>query len=443
MSSSLGSLLTSRRFAPLFVTQFLGAFNDNLLKSALGIYVTFALAAQSGMKPGTLVMLTGAIFIAPFFLFSGASGTFADRTDKAVIARWVKIVEIGIMAAGAAGLYFSSLTLLFIAIFALGTHSTVFGPIKYALLPQHLHEDELVAGNALIEAGTFLSILCGTIVGGTIALLGQGPLIIAAIGCGGAAVGWLAARFIPPAPPTAGADAPRPRLIADSVSVVSHVTARPTLLVPVLAISWFWLFGATIVSGLPVFAKDVLFADEHVVTLMLALFALGVGLGSMLAERLLHGEVSGRHVPLGGIIMGAAAIDLGLASQGRAASATLIPVTAFIAAHENWRLLVDLVLLAMGGGLFTVPLYAVLQHESEPEQRARVIAANNIINAFFMTFGAVGAALLVDMAGLSMAQIFALCGLLTFPVVVYASWRLRRVLMRRFIRFLLSVLYRV
>jgi acyl-[acyl-carrier-protein]-phospholipid O-acyltransferase/long-chain-fatty-acid--[acyl-carrier-protein] ligase len=443
MSSSLGSLLTSRRFAPLFVTQFLGAFNDNLLKSALGIYVTFALAAQSGMKPGTLVMLTGAIFIAPFFLFSGASGTFADRTDKAVIARWVKIVEIGIMAAGAAGLYFSSLTLLFLAIFALGTHSTVFGPIKYALLPQHLHEDELVAGNALIEAGTFLSILCGTIVGGSIALLGQGPLIIAAIGCGGAAIGWLAARLIPPAPPTAGADAPRPRLIADSLSVVSHVTARPALLVPVLAISWFWLFGATIVSGLPVFAKDVLFADEHVVTLMLALFALGVGLGSMLAERLLHGEVSGRHVPLGGLIMGIAAIDLGLASQGRVAGSTLVSVTAFVAAHENWRLLIDLVLLAMGGGLFTVPLYAVLQHESEPEQRARVIAANNIINAFFMTIGAVGAALLVDLAGLSMAQIFALCGLLTFPVVVYASWRLRRVLMRRVIRFLLSLLYRV
>ena len=226
MPSPLGTLLTSRRFAPLFVTQFLGAFNDNLLKSALGIYVTYSLAAQSGADPGTLVMLTGAIFIAPFFLFSGASGTFADRTDKAAIARWVKIVEIGIMAAGAAGLYFSSLPALLVAVFALGTHSTVFGPIKYALLPQHLHDDELVAGNALIEAGTFLSILSGRS-----SAAGRAP----DARCAGhrrdrrrrAALGWLAARLIPPAPPTLAADAPRPRLLADSLSVVRHVTREP------------------------------------------------------------------------------------------------------------------------------------------------------------------------------------------------------------------------
>ena len=201
MSSSLGSLLTSRRFAPLFVTQFLGAFNDNLLKAALGIYVTYSLAAKTGTDPGTLVMLAGALFIAPFFLFSGASGTFADRNDKAAIARWVKIAEIGIMATGALGLYLSSLGLLLVALFALGTHSTVFGPIKYALLPQHLRDDELVAGNALIEAGTFLSILLGTIIGGSVVLIANGALVVGGIGVVCAACGWLASRFIPAAPP--------------------------------------------------------------------------------------------------------------------------------------------------------------------------------------------------------------------------------------------------
>src|ERR671918_2133481 len=178
MRSSLIRLLTTRRFAPLFVTQFLGAFNDNLLKSALAIAVTFRLAAQSGIDAATLVMIAGGLFIAPFFLFSGASGTLADRVDKAAIARWVKVAEIAIMSLGAWGLWQQSVPVLLATLFCLGTHSTVFGPIKYALLPQHLADDELVAGNALIEAGTFLAILFGTILGGSIVLVANGPLIV-------------------------------------------------------------------------------------------------------------------------------------------------------------------------------------------------------------------------------------------------------------------------
>ena len=296
MRSPLVQLLTARRFAPLFVTQFLGAFNDNLLKSAMGIVVTFRLAEQSGMDSASLVMLAGAVFIAPFFLFSGASGTLADRVDKSFIARIVKVAEIVIMTLGAVGLWLESVPLLFAALFFLGTHSTVFGPIKYALLPQHLHEDELVAGNALIEAGTFLAILFGTILGGSVVLLAQGALIVGGCGVVCALLGWIAARQIPPAPSSA-ADAPRPRLLRDTIAVVGHVTSRPALLLPILAVSWFWLFGATVVSGLPAFAKDVLFANEQVVTMMLALFAVGVGVGSIVAERLLHGEVSARFVP--------------------------------------------------------------------------------------------------------------------------------------------------
>jgi acyl-[acyl-carrier-protein]-phospholipid O-acyltransferase/long-chain-fatty-acid--[acyl-carrier-protein] ligase len=442
MRSALVRLLTTRRFAPLFVTQFLGAFNDNLLKSALAIAVTFRLAAQTGMEASSLVMLAGALFIAPFFLFSGASGTLADRMDKAAIARWVKVAEILIMSLGAWGLWQENVPALLATLFCLGTHSTVFGPIKYALLPQHLYEDELVAGNALIEAGTFLAILAGTILGGSIVLLDRGALIVAACGITAAAAGWIAARQIPAAPPQPGNDTRRPRLVKDSVAVVGYVVRRPTLLLPILAVSWFWLFGATVVSGLPVLAKDVLYADEQVVTMMLAIFAIGVGLGSVLAERLLHGELSARHVPLAAMVMAFCAIDLHYASAGRAAASELAGAMAFVRAPGSWRVLADLLGLAMAGGLFCVPLYALLQHESEPEHRARVIAANNIVNAFAMTVAAVTAAVLLA-RGLTMGQLFALCGAGTIVVAAIAAWVVRRTLTRMVMRFVLKLLYRV
>src|SRR5262245_42753929 len=395
MRSPIVQLLRTRRFAPLFITQFLGAFNDNLLKSAMGIVVTFRLAEQSGLSSASLVMLAGAVFIAPFFLLSGVSGTLADRVDKSLIARIVKVAEIGIMTLGAFGLWQASVPMLFAALFCLGTHSTVFGPIKYALLPQHLQEDELVAGNALIEAGTFFSILLGTILGGSLVLFPQGALVVGVVGVAAATVGLIASRFIPAAPPAGGADMPRPRLLHDTMAVLRHTTARSELFLPILALSWFWLFGATVVSGLPVLAKDVLFADEHVVTLMLALFALGIGIGSVLAERLLKGEVSARFVPGAAIAMAFFAFDLYRASAGRPAGAELAGVLAFAQAPGNLRVLGDLLGMAMSGGLFAVPLYAVLQQESEPNHRARVIASNNIINALAMSAGAVVSALLL------------------------------------------------
>ncbi len=442
MRSPLVQLLTARRFAPLFVTQFLGAFNDNLLKSALGIVVTFRLAEQAGMGAASLVMLAGALFIAPFFLFSGASGTLADRIDKSKIARVVKVAEIGIMSLGAWGLWQGSVPILFASLFCLGTHSTVFGPIKYALLPQHLCEHELVAGNALIEAGTFLAILLGTILGGSIVLVGNGAFIVGGCGVTAAFVGWLASRQIPLAPSSADADAPRPRLLRDTIDVVSHVTSRPALLLPILAVSWFWLFGATVVSGLPSFAKDVLFANERVVTMMLALFAVGVGLGSMLAERLLHGEVSARHVPGSALAMAFFALDLYLASRGRSTTGVLVNVSTFLAQPGSWHILADLVGLAIAGGLFTVPLYAILQHESEPAHRARVIAANNIINAMAMSVAAVAAAAFLA-RGMSMGELFALCGAATLPVALIAAWILRRALAKSLLRLVLRLLYRV
>jgi acyl-[acyl-carrier-protein]-phospholipid O-acyltransferase/long-chain-fatty-acid--[acyl-carrier-protein] ligase len=441
MSSATFPLLASRRFAPLFVTQFLGALNDNLLKSALAIFVTYHAAATGGADAATLVMLAGGVFIAPFFLFSGASGTLADRVDKAKIAGWVKLAEIAIMATGAAGFAFSSVPLLLVALFGLGTHSTVFGPIKYALLPQHLAEEELVGGNALIEAGTFLAILFGTILGGSLMLVGNGAVIVGAIGVSVAVLGWFSARLIPPAPPTSAALAP-PRLLHDSIEVLRHVYAREELFLPILAVSWFWLIGGTLVSGLPVFAKDVLFANEQVVTLMLAVFAIGIALGSLAAGRLLNGDVSARYVPVSALAMAAFAFDLFLSSTNRQPSASALDLSAFIADRANWRVLADLLALAIAGGIFTVPLYALLQHASEPEHRARVIAANNIVNSLFMTGAALFAAWVLA-RGLTMGELFGLCGILTLPVVIVAAWILRKAMIKMAIRCVLRVLYRV
>ena len=440
MRSPLVQLLTARRFAPLFVTQFLGAFNDNLLKSAMGIAVTFRLAEQT--DSASLVMLAGAVFTAPYFLFSGMSGTLADRVDKATIARIVKVVEIGIMALGAVGLWLTNVPTLFVALFCLGTHSTVFGPIKYALLPQHLRDEELVAGNALIEAGTFLAILLGTILGGSVVLVSNGALIVGGLGVVAAMTGWIASRQIPAAPPSAGTERLRPRFLHDTVAVVGYVTSRPALLMPILAASWFWLFGLVVLSGLAPFAKDVLFANEQVVTMMLALFAVGVGIGSIVAERLLHGEVSARYVPIAAMAMAFFAWDLHAASLGRAQGAELATRAVFLAQPGTWRILVDLVGVAMAGGLFTVPLYAILQHESEPEHRARVIAANNIINAVAMAAGTVGSAALLK-TGMTTGELFGWCGLATIPVALVAAWILRRSLAKSLVRLILKVLYRV
>jgi acyl-[acyl-carrier-protein]-phospholipid O-acyltransferase / long-chain-fatty-acid--[acyl-carrier-protein] ligase len=441
MRSPLVQLLTARRFAPLFFTQFLGAFNDNLLKSALAILVTYRLADRSGMDAASLAMLASALFIAPFFLFSGASGTLSDRYDKALIARWVKVVEIGIMALGAWGLWRGSVPVLLAALFTLGLHSTVFGPIKYALLPQHLRDEELVAGNALIEAGTFLAILFGTILGGAIALVENGAIFVGICGLVAAASGWLAARQIPAAPPSFDGAPPRIRLLHDTIDVVRHVASRPNLLLPILATSWFWLFGLIVVSGLPVFAKDVLFANEQVVTMMLALFAVGVGLGSILAEKLLHGEVSARFVPWSACAMALFAIDLHLSSARVLETTNLAGIVAFLNRPGSWRIVVDLVGVAVAGGLFTVPLYAILQHESEPSHRARVIAANNIINALAMTVATVAAGILSRR--LTMGELFAVCGFTTLPVAAYAGWVVRRPLAKSVMRVVLRILYRV
>jgi predicted MFS family arabinose efflux permease len=405
MDPGTRSMLVARRFAPLFAAQFLGAFNDNLVKSAFGVLAAWRLAPGSPAEAGMLAMLAGAVFISPFLLFSGASGTLADRIDKARVARWTKLAEIPVVAGGVAGLALESVALLLASLFLLGLHSTVFGPVKYALLPQHLPPGELVRGNALVEAGTFLAILLGTVLGSALVLAPGGVAAIAGIGFAAALGGALAASRIPPAPPDPGQSTPRPRLLADTLGVLRLAAADGVQLGAILALSWFWAFGAAIVAGLPVLARGA-GGDEAAVTAMLATFAIGIGAGSLLASRLSRDEDPLRLVVPAAVAMAAFAIDLWLLADGQ------------------WRLLADLLGLSVAGGAFSLPLYASLQRRGAPGERARVIAANNIANAAAMAGLAVLCAILLG-RGWTMPMLVGACGVATLGVAASCAWLAR------------------
>jgi len=411
MRTPLVDLLTARRFAPLFATQFLGAFNDNLFKSALAMMLTFRSADSGPLGTASLVMLAGAVFILPFILVSGPAGTLADSIDKARIARWVKVAEIPIMGLGAIGLLESSITLCFVALFLLGLHSTVFGPVKYALLPQHLAAEELVAGNALVEGGTFIAILLGTLLGASLILHAEGTGMVGWIGVAAAMFGCLAAWWIPSAPPETPHGRMSLHLWRDTRDSLVIAWQRPDLCRPTLAISWFWAVGATFLSGLPGYAKDSLGTEETLVPPMLATFAIGIGLGAIAAERLQRRGARVWHVPSAAIAMAIFAIGLMVVGATRPPTGQSAP----------WGAFVCLAGLAIAGGAFSVPLYAALQRASRPGERARVIAANNILNALGMVAAALTAAGLLG-AGLPMHMLFGLCGL---SAIAMATWTVK------------------
>jgi MFS family permease len=400
---SQSRLLAERRFLPLFVTQFLGALNDNVFKNSLVVLLTFHTAAWTSLSPGILANLAAGLFILPFFIFSGTAGQLADKVDKARIARIVKILEVVIILIAGAGFAFHSLALLLAALFLLGCHSTLFGPVKYAILPQHLHADELVGGNALIEAGTFVAILVGTLAGGLLAAAGD-TLWITAAALAIALAGYAASRQIPPAPPPDPALTLQPNPLRETWRVIGHAVSQPAIWAAILGISWFWLYGALFLAQFPAYAKDVLGGDEHCVTLLLAVFTVGIGSGSLACERLSRGRLGPWLVPIGAAGLTVFGIDVALASPSGYAAAGQ-PLAALLTLGSTWRVLTDLLLLGVFGGLFIVPLYTLLQERSEASHRARVIAANNIVNALFMVVGALGAAALLA-AGASIPQLF-------------------------------------
>jgi 1-acyl-sn-glycerol-3-phosphate acyltransferase len=405
------------------------------------VLLTFQAAQWTDLAPGLLANLAAGIFILPFFLFSASAGQLADKYDKARLARLVKLLEIGIVLLAGAGFLLHHLTLLFACLFLLGLHSTLFGPMKYAILPQHLAESELVGGNALIEAGTFVAILIGTLLGGLLAGLPGGHLWITA-GCLLTAVlGYLTSRGIPAAP------APEPGLalnlnpFVETWRNIGFARANRTVFLSILGISWFWLYGALLLAQFPAFAKDVLGGSESSVTLLLATFTLGIGAGSMLCERLSGPQVEIGLVPLGSIGLTVFGLDLALAAPASAPAAPLA-LTALLLAPGTLHVLFDLFALGLFGGFFIVPLYALMQLRSAPAHRARIVAANNIVNALFMVVGAGAAAGLLG-GGLSIPALFAVAALSNAAVAVYIFRLVPEFLLRFLVWLLVHSVYRL
>lgn len=435
-------LLKTRRFLPFFGTQFLGAFNDNLFKNALIVLLTFHATSWTTLQPAVLANLAAGFFILPFFLFSATAGQLADKYDKAMLSRLVKLLEISIMLLAGIGFALHSLMVLMAALFVFGVHSTIFGPVKYAILPQHLKEEELVGGNALVEAGTFVAILIGTLSGGLIAGLEHGTVLITVVGLIVALAGYLASRKIPAAP------APDPQLrVSFNVFVetwhnINFARENRTVFLSILGISWFWLYGALFLAQFPAYAKTVLGGSETTVTLLLATFTLGIGIGSILCERLSGKIVEIGLVPFGSIGLTLFGLDLWWASPALAPGGDVLTTMALLSSPGMWRVLFDLAALGLFGGLFIVPLYALVQIRSNAAHRARIIAANNIMNALFMVVGAGAAAGLLS-AGLSIPALFAVAAVCNAAVAIYIYKLVPEFLVRFVVWLLIHSIYRL
>ncbi len=441
MAKNQFTLLRRRRFGPFFLTQALGAFNDNVFKNALVILVAFQIAGLTSAQVDFYSNLAAGLFILPFFLFSALAGQWAEKHEKSAAIRRVKLLEIVIMVLAAAALYVQSLPLLLAVLFLTGVQSTLFGPLKYSILPQALRPRELVGGNALVEAGTFLAILLGTLFGGWLMTASEhGPLLVAATVVILALAGWWSSRSIPIAAATAPGLAIDWNVFRATARTVGHLRGRRAVLNSVLGVSWFWFFGALFLAQLPNYTKIYLGGDATVAPLVLTLFALGIGAGSLLCETLSRRTVEIGLVPLGALGMTVFGVDLYLQRPDAALVADL-SWRQFLAAPGNLRLCLDLLLIGICGGFFTVPLYALIQQRSPREVLSRIVAANNILNALFMVLAAVLAIVLLQL-GLNIPELLLVLAILNAVVAIYiftlvpefvarfVSWLLIRMLYR-------------
>ena len=411
------SLLTQRRFAPFFWTQFLGAGNDNLFKFAFTVMITYQLQV-SWLPPSMAGLVIGALFILPFLLFSATAGQATDKYDKTTVIRFVKNLEIAIMLLAGFGFWFQNVFVLLACVALMGLHSTIFGPVKFAYLPQHLNERELTGGNGMVEMGTFVAILLGQVAGGLLVSVPDVGRHYVAFACVAVALlGRFTAQGVPPSP----SSDPALRINWNPITETwrNLMLARENIVVfrSLLGISWMWFFGAVFLSLFPAFAKEVLHGNEQVASLLLVVFSIGIGVGSLLCEVLSKRHVEIGLVPLGAIGMSVFAIDLYFASRSLA-PANDLGLSAFISMAPHWRVMADLALLSLFAGLYSVPMYALIQMRSQPSHRARIIAANNILNALFMIVSAVGVGALLA-ANFTIPQVFLIVGLLNAVVAFY------------------------
>ena len=411
------ALLGQRRFGPFFWTQFLGAGNDNLFKFAFTVMVTYQLRVE--WLPTELAgLVIGALFILPFLLFSATSGQLADKFDKAALIRFVKWLEIAIMALAGWGFATANVPVLLACVFLMGLHSTLFGPVKFAYLPQHLSERELTGGNGMVEMGTFVAILLGSVAGGLLIALPEVGARATAWACLGLAVlGRAVAQAMPTSPSTDPALRINWNPITETWRNLKLAHGNVVVFRSLLGISWMWFFGAVFLSQFPSFAKEVLHGNEQVASLLLVVFSVGIGIGSLLCEVLSRRHVEIGLVPLGAIGMSVFSIDLYFASRGLPPAGSL-SLAEFVGRPQHWRVMADLALLSLFAGLYSVPMYALIQMRSEPSHRARIIAANNILNALFLIGSSVGVGLLLK-AEFTIPQVFLIVGLLNAVVAFY------------------------
>ena len=435
MIGTLG-LMKERRFLPLFVTQFLGAFNDNLFKNAMVFFATYEIYRSVEAETQFSAIATG-IFILPFFLFSALAGQLADSYDKAKIMRIIKLAEVLIMVVGGAGIFLANLPLMLVALVGMGIHSTFFGPLKYAIIPQHLAGDDVLGGTGLVEAGTYIAILCGTIAGGLL-----DPHVAAFAVLGVAGIGWFASTKIPPAPPVTKLKLDY-NIFRASYRLIAATLHIKRLYLAIIAISVFWTIAAVLAVLFPPLVKNVFHAQKDVASVFLGIFSVGIAIGSVIINRLLKGKVSARFSPVSVLAMAVFVFDFYLAANGWGApggplqthmaahglpsvaalgQGDLIATIEFLKIPGGWRVLLDLAMIAITGGMFVVPLYAFLTTTVDKSQTSRTVAANNIVNSAFMVGGSVGI-LGVSWLGVGVAD-SVLVVLLLCVISAWCGWRL-------------------
>lgn len=414
---SQSALLKQRRFAPFFCTQFLGAYTDNIFKNTLMLILAFKAPDVMGLNTDLLMNIAAFLFILPFFLFSSIAGQITDKYEKSALIRRIKFLEIIIMACAAVGLMFEQYAVLLLLLFLMGTQSSFFGPAKYAILPQHLEPKELLGGNALVEMGTFVSILLGTIGAGILMQFDNYLFLTAMSVVIFSTLGYLTSRGIP----EAKANHPDLKISYDpfstSLAQIRKAKETPGIYISIIAISWFWFVGAAYLTQFPNFSKSILNGDSSLVTLLLVLFTLGIGFGSMLCEKLSRSEIKLSIVPIGAAGLTAFGIDLYFAIPEKPVE--MISWIGFVNEIANWRVLIDLLGIGIFGGIFIVPLYAYVQQRSDPAHRARMIAVINIMNAFFMVMSALAGMIILGIMKLSITDFFLMLAVGNLLVSLY------------------------
>jgi 1-acyl-sn-glycerol-3-phosphate acyltransferase len=435
------SLLSQRRFGPFFWTQFFGAFNDNVFKTALLVSLTYDAASWTDIDPSTLNSLIPGLFILPFVLFSATAGQIADKVEKGRLARFVKVLEIGIMLVAGVGWMTHNLWLLIAAVVGMGVHSTLFGPVKYAYLPQHLKPEELVGGNGVIEMGTFVGILVGQVMGAMLVKMPNGIALVAGATVLFAVVGWFTSLRIPASPAPAPDLRINPNVFAESVRNIAFSAKNRTVFLAMLGNSWFWFYGAIILSQFPVYAKDYLHGDYSVFVALLTVFSVGVGVGSLLCEKLSGHKVEIGLVPFGSIGLTVFGVELYFASLGFG-GAGAVTIGNLLQQPGSVRVLADIALLGVFGGLYIVPLFALIQTRCDPAHLSRTIGGMNILNALFMVVSA-GVAIVMHKYGFTIPEMFLATAIMNAVVALYIFSLVPEFLMRFLAWMLIHTIHRV